>query len=135
MITIKVVKYCIGKNFNLDNSYCAIITILLQNGYFFYLICISHVQAMPGFGGLQETKYSAQHAFQGGQAGSLPPPSHTPPVSAAAAAAYHGSAGAAAAGGFGDVLNRYKLEQTIRQLHGIHSTDPRASFGANFSGV
>ena len=38
-------------------------------------------------------------------------------------------------GGFGDVLNRYKLEQTIRQLHGIHSTDPRASFGANFSGV
>jgi hypothetical protein len=86
---------------------------------------------MPGFGGLQETKYSAQHAFQGGQAAALPPPSHTPPVSAAA---YHGSAGAAA-GGFGDVLNRYKLEQTIRQLHGIHSTDPRASFGANFSGV
>ena len=87
---------------------------------------------MPGFGGLQETKYSDQHAYQGGQpGGGLPAPSQTPPASSAG---YHGSAGSAA-GGFGDVLNRYKLEQTIRQLHGIHSTDPRASFGANFSGV
>jgi hypothetical protein len=88
---------------------------------------------MPGFGGLQETKYSAQHAFHGGQSsGGMPPPppAQTPPVSASA---YHGSAGGA--GGFGDVLNRYKLEQTIRQLHGIHSTDPRTSFGAGFSGV
>jgi hypothetical protein len=85
---------------------------------------------MPGFGGLQETKYSAQHAFHTGQSAGMSAPTQTSPVSAAA---YHGSAGGA--GGFGDVLNRYKLEQTIRQLHGIHSTDPRTSFGAGFSGV
>ena len=63
----------------------------------------------------QETKYSAQQGFQGVQ------PSHTPPASS-----YHSGA---------DFLNRYKLEQTIRQLHGIHSADPRSSFGTSFSGV
>jgi len=40
-------------------------------------------------------------------------------------------------GGFNDVIDRYKLEQTIRHLHGFHGTsDPRASFpAAPFSGV
>ena len=80
---------------------------------------------MTGFNHLhQETKYSAQQGFHAAAAAGQPTPtSHTPPSSAA----YHTSA---------DFLNRYKLEQTIRQLHGIHSSDPRATFaGASFSGV
>ena len=66
-------------------------------------------------GGLGETKYSAQQGFT--------QTSQTPPASG------YGS------GGFNDVLNRYKLEQTIRQLHSFSTTDPRASFGTPFSGV
>ena len=89
-------------------------------------------QGMTGFSNPQETKYSAEQGFHGGvqgpPAGPPPPPpppaSHTPPVSAA----YH-SSGA-------EFINRYKLEQTIRQLHGIQSAaDPRSSFGTSFSGV
>ena len=84
-----------------------------------------------GGGFSQETKYSAEQGFHGGAEAQAQPPSSsgTPPSSAAAAssAAYH-APGA-------DFLNRYKLEQTIRQLHGIHSADPRSSFGAPFSGV
>ena len=73
----------------------------------------------PGTGsGQTETKYFA------GQTGSQTPPSSV--------SGYPGSG----SGGFGDVLNRYKLEQTIRQLHSFSTTsDPRASFGAPFSGV
>jgi len=74
--------------------------------------------AGPGFSAGHETKYSAQQGFS--QASQTPPTSGYQP----------------AASGFNDVLNRYKLEQTIRQLHGFHTTtDPRASFGAPFSGV
>ena len=82
--------------------------------------CLQQQQGMAGFGGIQETKYSAQQGFAGSQHVA---PSQTPP-----SAGYPG-------GGFNDVLNRYKLEQTIRQLHGFHTTDPRTSFGAPFSGV
>ena len=71
-------------------------------------------QGMVGFGGIGETKYSAQQGFT--------QTSQTPPSSG------YG-------GGFNDVLNRYKLEQTIRQLHSFSTTDPRTSFGAPFSGV
>ena len=74
---------------------------------------------MVGFGGLgagAETKYSAQQGFT--------QTSQTPP-----------SSGSGYGGGFNDVLNRYKLEQTIRQLHSFSTTDPRTSFGAPFSGV
>ena len=71
-------------------------------------------QGMVGFGGIAETKYSAQQGFT--------QTSQTPPSSG------YG-------GGFNDVLNRYKLEQTIRQLHSFSTTDPRTSFGAPFSGV
>ena len=73
--------------------------------------------------GYAETKYSAQQGFA--------QTAQTPPISGASG---YGAPGGT--GGFGDVLNRYKLEQTIRQLHGIHSSDPRATFaGASFSGV
>ena len=71
-----------------------------------------------------ETKYSAQQGFS--------QTAQTPPSSGASG---YGAPGATS-GGFGDVLNRYKLEQTIRQLHSFSTTsDPRASFGAPFSGV
>lgn len=76
---------------------------------------------MSGFNPGQETKYSAEQSFHSAEAGA--PSAETPP----SASAYH-APGA-------DFLNRYKLEQTIRQLHGIHSADPRSSFGAPFSGV
>ena len=77
-------------------------------------------QGMPGY----ETKYSAQQGFA--------QTAQTPPSSGAG----YGVTTGAGTGGFGDVLNRYKLEQTIRQLHSFSTTsDPRASFGAPFSGV
>ena len=77
---------------------------------------------MPGYAG-GETKYSAQQGFA--------QTAQTPPSSGAGYGVASG-----AGGGFGDVLNRYKLEQTIRQLHSFSTTsDPRASFGAPFSGV
>ena len=69
-----------------------------------------------------ETKYSAQQGFT--------QTSQTPPSSGAGT-----GAGAGYGAGFNDVLNRYKLEQTIRQLHSFSTTDPRSSFGAPFSGV
>ena len=73
--------------------------------------------------GYAETKYSAQQGFA--------QTAQTPPISGASG---YGAPGGT--GGFGDVLNRYKLEQTIRQLHSFSTTsDPRASFGAPFSGV
>ena len=79
---------------------------------------------MPGYAGQPETKYSAQQGFA--------QTSQTPPSSGAAG--YGATSGGS--GGFGDVINRYKLEQTIRQLHSFSTTsDPRASFGAPFSGV
>ena len=73
-------------------------------------------QGMTGFGGTGglETKYSAQQGFT--------QTSQTPPSSG------YG-------GGLNDFVNRYKLEQTIRQLHSFSTTDPRTSFGAPFSGV
>lgn len=78
-------------------------------------------QGVPGTG--YETKYSAQQGFA--------QTAQTPPSSGPGYGVTSGGSG-----GFGDVLNRYKLEQTIRQLHGIHSSDPRATFaGASFSGV
>ncbi len=80
---------------------------------------------MNGFGNGQETKYSAEQSFQGQQE-HHPPASETPPASTAA---YHQAAGA-------DIFSRYKLEQTIRQLHGIHSADQRPGFGDTpFTGV
>lgn len=83
-----------------------------------------HQQGMPGYAGGQETKYSAQQGFA--------QTAQTPPSSGAG----YGVTAGAGTGGFGDVLNRYKLEQTIRQLHSFSTTsDPRASFGAPFSGV
>ena len=75
-------------------------------------------QGMVGFGGLAgaaETKYSTQQGLQ-------QQTSQTPPSSG------YG-------GGLNDFVNRYKLEQTIRQLHSFSTTDPRTSFGAPFSGV
>ena len=78
-------------------------------------------QMGPGYA---ETKYSAQQSFSQTTA-------QTPPSSGAS-----GYGGPGGSGGFGDVLNRYKLEQTIRQLHSFSTTsDPRSSFGAPFSGV
>ena len=78
-------------------------------------------QGVPGTG--YETKYSAQQGFA--------QTAQTPPSSGPGYGVTSGGSG-----GFGDVLNRYKLEQTIRQLHSFSTTsDPRASFGAPFSGV
>ena len=85
---------------------------------------------MSGFNNGQETKYSAQQETKYSAQQGFPPPqaaptSHTPPA-ASSAPAYH-SSGA-------DFINRYKLEQTIRQLHGIHSADPRSTFPTSFTG-
>jgi hypothetical protein len=82
---------------------------------------------MNGFASGQETKYSAEQSFQGQQQEHHPPASETPPASAAA---YQQAAAGA------DIFSRYKLEQTIRQLHGIHSADQRPGFGGTpFTGV
>ena len=78
---------------------------------------------MNGFNGgqQQETKYSAEQGFQGQE--HHPPASETPPASTP----YQAGA---------DIFSRYKLEQTIRQLHGIHSADQRPGFGGTpFTGV
>ena len=77
---------------------------------------------MSGYG--SETKYSAQQGFQG-TANNLPPGGgETAPGSSYSSG-----------GGVNDMLfNRYRLEM-VKQLHGIHSTDSRSSFGVPpFSG-
>ena len=89
--------------------------------------------------GFSETKYSAEQSFQGQQQQQPPPPPqqqevHHPPASEtppASTAQYHATAAAGA-----DIFSRYKLEQTIRQLHGIQSADQRPGFGGTpFTGV